>query len=219
MANTGSAGGTWNVEGDKVAASLCNVDYSVEITSTALNELQYPGVPVAGEVGTICFWYRRGASTGDLGFCAGAHSGTAYSGYLIAPNTANTGLLLGIGQGSGTPSDTTRFFTIYSNTGWDTDPLFTTQEWIHIAAVFGLGGTDNRPTTCYLDGVAQNNVVTNTGSETVAGFATGARIGPGNWQNSSSIPAGANGARYADIRIYNRQLSSAEVLTVATNEG
>ena len=215
VANAGSVSGNWNCEGIKVAGPTC-VGGGLEIDTTDLDQLQFPGVPTAGTVGTICYWQRKPAGANNVGLTVGAHAGNSYSGYLVLPRT--TDIFAAIGQGSGTPSSATRYQVEFTPTAdWDLGLFFNDEEWVHIAVTFNIAPTtNNRPVDAWFNGLPHGNALGN-GFLTSVGFASGARIGPGNWQLSSTI--NGTGAQFADIRVYDRQLSDVEIALIAAGNG
>jgi hypothetical protein len=223
VANAGTVSGDWNVEGDRVAAPG-SISTGIELDTTALNQLQFPGVPSPGDVGTICFWYRPNPAGDSSAFTVGSHPGTSYAGYYV--EVSSTGkIVLAIGKGSGGANVTTRKNIDFENAGvWDITKVTTSPyDWVHITATYDqvtdVGGsfTSMVPNGAYFDGVAGIKGAESGGISTMGFSGTSDRIGPGSWRVSTSVaPAGRS---FADIRVYNRQLSQSEITSIAGGAG
>ena len=222
VANAGSVSGNWNCEGTKIAGPT-SVGGGLQLATTDLNQLQFPGVPSPGDVGTICFWYKPNTAGDASALTVGAHPGTSYAGYYVEV-TPTGKLILAIGKGSGGTNVTTRHNVDFENASvWDITKVTTSPyDWVHITATFDQvqsGGlfTSMKPNGAYFDGVAGIKGAESGGISTMGFSGTDDRIGPGSWVASSTVAP--TGRSFADIRVYGRQLSSAEISSIAAGTG
>jgi hypothetical protein len=222
VANAGSVSGDWNCEGTKIAGPT-SVGGGLQIATTDLDQLQFPGVPSPGDVGTICFWYKSNTAGDASALTVGAHPGTSYAGYYVEVKPTGK-LVLAIGKGSGGTNVTTRYNVDFENASvWDITKVTTSPyDWVHITALFDQvqsGGqfTSLRPHEAYFDGEAGIRGAESGGISTMGFSGTDDRIGPGSWVSSSTVAP--TGRSFADIRVYDRQLSEAEIQSIAAGEG
>jgi hypothetical protein len=223
VANAGSVSGNWNCEGTKIAGPT-SVGGGLQLATTDIDQLQFPGVPSPGDVGTICFWYKPNTAGTSSALTVGAHPGTSYAGYYVG--VLSTGkLVIAIGKGSGGANVTTRRNIDFENASvWDITKVTTSPfDWVHITATFDqvtdVGGsfTSMVPNGAYFDGVAGIKGAESGGISTMGFSGTDDRIGPGSWVASSTVAP--TGRSFADIRVYDRQLSEAEIVQIASGIG
>ena len=203
----GSAGGTWTITATREAGPFSQAGNGAIMTASSgiLTRSSPTSLAGAATAHTISWWAKAEAAATVGYICTGSQSTNLYSGHEIsAVSSGYIGISVGTG-GSGTSGNRrSQAFTA----GDQRDG-----EWHHYCILFTGEVVDG----VYVDDSEASPVGAASGTGSSIGYSGTSdwRLNCTGWTDQTGIAYGS----IADVRIYNRQLTAAEITRIANKGG